>query len=381
MTISRRIVDLRRRWPPWPLWVGSAALWAFLTATIVSSNLESATRTGRGISIVTITIYVLIGTVPWAFSMPLLVWFSAKRLVVGPRPWRHLVQILVLSLAWLAVATIATHALRAAVAGRSFGEQIAQWVVSSGWATVVIEYWTLVLYAVFGQAIGFWDRTRQRERELARAATERAELAGALTQAQLANLRMRVHPHFIFNSLNSVAALIRRGDDTRAVEMVVGLADLMRAVLSDGSLPVHSLGEEVALLTRYLDVQRMRYGDRVSLTIVIPDALRDSSIPTLLLQPLVENAVRHGIAELPEAAEIRVSAERTPERLVVTVTNDGPPLPSGFDPERVTGLGLALVRRRLGLWGDRSGTLALRNTPTGVEAAISLPASPIAEQP
>ncbi len=381
MTTLRSIIDLRRRWPPWPLWVGSAALWTFLTATIVSSNLESAARTGRGVSIAAVTIYVLLGTVPWALSMPLLVWFSAKRLIVGSRRWRHLTQILVLTLIWLAATTIVVHAFRAAVAGRSFGEQIAQWLVSSGWGTAVIEYWTLVLYAVFGQAIGFWDRTRQRERELARAATERAELAGALTQAQLANLRMRVHPHFIFNSLNSVAALIRRGDDARAVEMVVGLADLMRAVLSDGGLPAHTLGQEVALLTRYLDVQRMRYGDRVRLSIVIPDALQSSSIPTLLLQPLVENAVRHGIAELPGAAEIRISAEGTPERLVVTVANDGPPLPPGFDPERVTGIGLALVRRRLGLWGDRTGTLVLRNTATGVEAAVSLPLSSDGEQP
>lgn len=366
-------MDFSRRWPPWPLWVGSILLWTLLSLIIVSSNVIASAHLGRPVALGTLTAYVAVGTVTWAVSMPFLVWFSAQRPLAGPERWARLGQIMLVAFLWLVAAWLGTHAVRAFLADRLLGDQIAEWVRRSGWGSLVIEYWTLILYAALGQALGFWDRARQRERELARAATDRAELDAALSHAEMANLRMRVHPHFLFNSLNAVAALIRRGEEARAIEMLVGLSDLMRTVLHDGGLPCHSLGDELALLMQYLDVQRMRYGDRLRLLADIPESLHGVQVPTLLLQPLVENAVRHGAADMAGVAEIRVSAYERRGRVVVEIGNDGPHLPVGFDPDEVAGLGLALVRRRLGLWADRTGTLVLNNSARGVEAIVSLP--------
>ena len=163
--------------------------------------------------------------------------------------------------------------------------------------------------------------------------------------AELHALRMQVNPHFLFNSLHSIAALATQ-DGARAREMCLRLSEFLRGSLGLGdreSVPLH---EELALARSYLDVEQVRFGPRLQFTAEVEETCRGCSVPVLLIQPLIENAVKHGVAGLLEGAAIRLSVERQQEQVRLVVENafdaDAPP------PSRL-GIGLAQVRRRLEL--------------------------------
>ncbi len=185
-----------------------------------------------------------------------------------------------------------------------------------------------------------------------RAARERVrEAEGLARDAELRALRYQMHPHFLFNPLNAISALVteRRNDD--ATRMLSTLGDLLRATLESGHLHEVSLADELATTQLYLDIEKVRLGDRLGLDVKAgPDVLR-ARVPSLLIQPLVENAIRHGIARLREPGRLGVQVSRDGERLRIVVTNDGPPT----EPRGVgQAIGLANVRERLSrLYGDR----------------------------
>jgi two-component sensor histidine kinase len=188
--------------------------------------------------------------------------------------------------------------------------------------------------------------------ESSRQAERRASEARTLArEAELQALRAQLNPHFLFNSLHSIAALATL-DGERAREMCVRLADFLRASLGFGGRQTIPLEEELTLARRYLDVEQVRFGRRLRVEEAIEPACRGCAIPALLLQPLVENAVKHGISGLTEGGVIRLAAERTGS--VVTIT-----LENACDPEssaaRQSGLGLKHVRRRLEVsYGDEA---------------------------
>ncbi|HEV2445730.1 MAG TPA: histidine kinase [Candidatus Sulfopaludibacter sp.] len=170
-------------------------------------------------------------------------------------------------------------------------------------------------------------------------------------EAELQALRMQINPHFLFNSLHSIAALTSV-DGGRAREMCVRLADFLRAGLALGERERIPLREELALARGYLEVEQVRFGERLRVEESIEAACEECAVPALLLQPLVENAVKHGIAGLLEGGAIRLTAQRTPRGVEILLENE-------FDPEmpppRKSGLGLAHVRRRLELrYGDEA---------------------------
>ena len=170
-----------------------------------------------------------------------------------------------------------------------------------------------------------------------------AEARTLAREAELQALRMQINPHFLFNSLNSIAALTTQ-DGPRARDMCIRLSDFLRSGLGLGdreSIPLH---EELALARSYLDVERVRFGDRLRVEEAIDADCEDFGVPALLLQPLVENAVKHGIAGLVEGGSIRLEARRQQGGVCIAIENP-------FDPDapapRRTGMGLAHVRRRL----------------------------------
>jgi len=180
--------------------------------------------------------------------------------------------------------------------------------------------------------------------EASREAERRAEEARTLArEAELAALRLQLNPHFLFNSLHSISALATM-DGARAREMCIRLADFLRSSLGLGSRESISLREEVALAKSYLEVEKVRFGNRLRVEAEIETSCEECSVPPLLLQPLVENAVKHGIAGLVEGGSIRLSAERSGGDVAITLEN-------GFDAEmpaaRSLGIGLSHVRRRL----------------------------------
>ncbi len=186
-----------------------------------------------------------------------------------------------------------------------------------------------------------------RER-LARQQTETAKLNEQLSKAQLDALRRQIEPHFLFNTLNAIAGLVRENRNDAAV-----------------------LGEEIEFLQKYVDIQKVRFGERLEVSIDVPEGLLSAQVPSLILQPMVENAVKHGIAKRAQGGAIRVSAFRDNGSLTLSVYNDGPLLPADWAE---SGIGIPNVRGRLrGLYGE-AFELTMRNRePGGVEVAVSVP--------
>ena len=203
-------------------------------------------------------------------------------------------------------------------------------------------------------------KTKQLEEERAR------KLA---IEAQLASLESRVHPHFLFNTLNSISALVH--DDPAAAERVVGqLASLLRASLDSGSMPLVRLDEELAVVRNYLEIERVRFGDRLRYTIEAPAGASAALVPRLSLQTLVENSVKYAVSPRRGGASISIRADRADGRVRIQVEDDGP----GFDAADVPdGHGLALVKARLAMTlGDRAA-LGITSAPGRTCISVSVP--------
>jgi two-component system LytT family sensor kinase len=200
-----------------------------------------------------------------------------------------------------------------------------------------------------------------------------ARLNEELSRAQLAVLRGQMDPHFMFNTLNSIASLVyeQRGD--AAVGMIVGLSEFLRRASEDSHRAQVTLREEVEYLQRYIDIQKVRFGDRLRVSIDIPDELLATQVPNLLLQPLVENAIKHGVSKRLSGGEIQVAGMCRDGALRLTVYNDGP-----WAQEDLAvaphGVGLGNLRTRLKiLHGDRSELLLKPAEAGGVEVIVTLP--------
>ena len=194
-----------------------------------------------------------------------------------------------------------------------------------------------------------------------------------LARAQLAALRSQMDPHFMFNTLNSIASLVydQRGD--AAVDMIVGLSELLRRASEESHRAQVKLQEEVEYLQRYIDIQQIRFGDRLRVSIEIPNELLATQVPSLLLQPLVENAIKHGVSKRRSGGQIRIAGMIRDGALRLTVYNDGPweQEDMAIAPHRV---GLGNLRTRLNiLHGDRSSLLLQPAAEGGVEVIVTLP--------
>jgi hypothetical protein len=195
------------------------------------------------------------------------------------------------------------------------------------------------------------------------------QLRRAKSEAELAALRSRIDPHFLFNTLNSIAALIRE-DPERAEEATLQLSSLLRYALQTHRQPLVSLDDEMAMVRRYLDIERLRLGDRLTVEIDVPAELTSSAVPPLLLQPLVENAVKHGIAPSVGGGTVRVRAWRAQQDLRIDVGNSG----QAQERRAGTGEGLDNVRQRLAaMFGDRA-SVTLESNDGWTITRVTLPA-------
>jgi two-component sensor histidine kinase len=228
---------------------------------------------------------------------------------------------------------------------------------------------SLVLYAGI-IAIGYALDARDR---LAFERTQTARLSEQLSQAQLNALRSQIEPHFLFNALNAIAGLVREGRNDAAIGTIARLSDFLRRTLEGSSRQEVPLHEEIAFVEKYLDIQKVRFADRLTLSIDVPASLRDATVPSLILQPLVENAVKHGIAKRARGGAIAIVASEREGKLVLSISNDGPPLsPEGERDKR--GIGVANVRTRLAsLYADTFGFDMHDLATGGVEVLVTLP--------
>lgn len=224
---------------------------------------------------------------------------------------------------------------------------------------------TLLIYAGL---LGI-DRALRTARALRERELQAVRLEAQATRAHLAALGARLQPHFLFNALQSVSALVDE-EPARARTMLAEIGDLLRDVLASGESGEIPLREELALLDRYLAIERTRFADRLRIEIVAAPEVGETPVPRFLLQPLVENALRHGLAPRPEGGRLRVTAERRDGRLRLRVWNDGEALRAG----RPDGVGLATTRERLAARYGTTATLHLGAVDGGVEAVVELPA-------
>lgn len=239
-----------------------------------------------------------------------------------------------------------------------------------GFHQAIVTYWAILALQA---GWNFYRRFQERREEAARLQVRAAELQSQLASAQLGALKAQLQPHFLFNTLNAIMSLVRQGRNAEAETMLGRLADLLRFLLEDSHAHEVPLGRELEHLRLYLAIEEVRFQDRLRPEVTAEDGLLDALVPHLCLQPVVENAIRHGLGRSATAGRIAVRARRDGAALVLSVTDDGPGLPppgSGPPP----GIGLANTRARLArLYGD-AATLRVENAPPhGVVVTMTLP--------
>jgi len=230
---------------------------------------------------------------------------------------------------------------------------------------------SMVAYLIFYAsilAIGYVLASQQR---LAAQQTVTARLNEQLSRAHLDALRRRIEPHFIFNALNAISGLVREKRTEDAVSMIAGLSDFLRHVVQDSNRHQVPLREEMEFLQKYLEIQKLRFADRLQIRVEVPEELLPVEVPILLLQPIVENAIKHGIAKRSQGGEIHIVAARCDATLHLTVYNDGPSLSSNWQQTRM-GVGISNLQTRKPVYGGWK-----RNWIRNFFAAFTAPRSSI----
>ena len=304
---------------------------------------------------------------PWVLATPLVFRLGSA---FSPRHLRPITT-------WIVhPAACAVIGLTAAAWSSSLESLLDPWAVSSTphlWSVWLDKYYNGVLSSIllYICILGAQYMLESSQR-LAQQQAEAARLSELLSKAQLAALRQQIEPHFLFNTLNAIAGLVRENRNDDAVNMIVGLSEFLRHVVEDSHRQQVALAEEIEFLQKYVDIQKARFADRLQVSVEIPPELMPAQFPALILQPMVENAIKHGIAKRVQGGLVRVTAFRSNGSLNLSVYNDGPGLP-GRDEMR-SGIGLSNVRSRLqGLYGDAFHLTMRDCPPTGVEVELSVP--------
>ncbi len=245
-------------------------------------------------------------------------------------------------------------------------EQIGITPVQEVMEQAISRYFFLIAWASLYLAIGYAREVREAERVASR-------FAQAAQNAELRSLRYQVNPHFLFNTLNSLSSLIIKGQNERAEAMVQNLASFYRTSLSSDPLEDVTLAEEVELQQRYLEIEAIRYPRRLLTRFDIPDELSGMIVPALILQPLVENAIKHGVSHSDRPVTIEISARRTESHVEISVADDAAPHNGEANGES-NGIGLSNVRDRLeARFGTKARLTASADAEGGFLATIYLP--------
>jgi two-component system, LytTR family, sensor kinase len=239
------------------------------------------------------------------------------------------------------------------------------------------QIWSWLIYWVVAgavQAYRYYERYVNSELRLER-------LEHSFSEARLNALRMQLDPHFLFNALNTISSHVER-DPKLTRRMIEHLGDLLRMSLESKDRQEVPLSEEIAFLEHYLEIQKIRFGDQLRVVMDIAPDARYAAVPAMVIQPLVENAIRHGISRRASGGTVTVRAATEGERLEIRVTDDGVGLPLGWALETSEGLGLSITRERIaGLHPNGASRFVVRNrVEGGTEVEISLPLQLVGEE-
>lgn len=236
------------------------------------------------------------------------------------------------------------------------------WLLLSRYFTVVmVQYWSVV--GVY-YAYVFNRRYREKERAAAELAVRASQLESSLSRANLEALRMQLNPHFLFNTLNTVSVLALKGEKQRVSRMVSRLSDLLRLSLENDRQTL-SLREELEFLERYLEIEQVRFKDRLTVSMDVDPLAYEAEVPSLILQPIVENAVKYGFSQTIGPGEIRIECRVREGRVEIDVCDTGPGFPDTRVHSGSTGVGLTNTRARLEQLYGGDYVLELGNRPEG----------------
>jgi hypothetical protein len=353
------------RRPALPRWLGPAALvfggWTALWAFSLSQQVLLRATTGQGGPTFQSTFWGLESVWLWAAFTPF-IFAVARRFPLERGTWaRHLAAHLVAA-AFFCVVDVAFDSVVTALTGvehrGSFGERL--------FGRAFINVFSYAALVGIAHAVAYHREASERR---ARAAALERELL----QARLQAIEAQIHPHFLFNTLHTAASLVRAGEDRGAIQVLVGLSDLLRAALRNRDAQEVPLDEELEFVRRYLEVEGVRFQDRLRAEVrVEPGVPAGARVPHMILQPLVENAIRHGVESRAAAGRVRVLASARDGMLWLRVEDDG--AGPGGSGRNGRGIGLGTTRERLKhLYGERHHFSLEPGEAGGAVATVALP--------
>lgn len=303
-------------------------------------------------------------TYVWFAFTPLIVGLSRRFRLAAPHAWRnasvHLVASLVFALGSITFfILLAPYTVDASLAGRPFMQRLTR-LFAYELHLDMLRYWAVV---AIEHTVSYHRQARERE--------------VALAEARLEVLKRQLQPHFLFNTLNSISVLMFE-NVALANRMLLRLSDLLRAGLTNDSPHEVTLERELAFLERYLEIERIRFGDRLTIDIHVDETILDARVPNLILQPIVENAIRYGVAAIDRPATVSIRAERSGNELHLRVRDDGP----GLARDAKRGVGLSNTEARLRqLYGSDQKLELTSPQGGGVLVSINIPFRVAADGP
>ena len=334
----------------WAIFAGYTALGLFIAAANSLTYLSSGSA-GNWIPSIKRSLGEWYG---WAALTPLILMLAERRPIQRGALLRNGGIHLVAAIAIAVLKVYMDGWIRRAMFGRGY------FLLASGAPFNFLIYW-MILAAAHG--LRYYHTSRERE-------LRASQLEARLAETRLMLLSMQLQPHFLFNTLNAISELVHE-DPEAADRMIAGLSLLLRETLEAGATPEVDLRRELHLLSCYIDIQRVRFGDRLQVSVDADPHVLDATIPMLLMQPLVENAIRHGLSRHAASGRIAVTAHLVDGQVELTIQDDGRGLSRG---EPQAGTGLSNTRARLeALFGDAFALDVAQHNSGGVLVRVSFP--------
>lgn len=339
----------------------TVAVWAGLVSIFILQRMVGGLVGGRTIPWLPGMTLEVAYWIPWLALAPVLI-HLARRYPLTPEAWRrnvpvHLVTGLIVGIVQSAGSVILEQLAIPLfdLVGPPGARRLSSWPTFAVYVvTALWKYW-----AFLGVFNAFLATRRARERELLN-----AQLESQLTAARLQTLQSRLTPHFLFNALHS-ASMLALTEPERTSTVLTQLADLLRDALRDTPEREIPLSRELEISDRYLALEEVRFADRLRVEREIASTALPALVPPFLLQPLIENAIRHGISAASTAGTLRVEARPDGEMLTIVISDDGPGLPPGWRLETQPGLGLSITAARLELLYHEGGTMSVTSPSAG----------------
>ena len=353
------------------LWLAVIAFWGFVAILYAGQLWWLAQQPNERINLRMALTWQLTYYLAW-IPFTLIVWRTTRGWLPETIGWT---RFLMAHVALMSIVAVLQCAVVVAIALQLAGDPMPSPGRSTSFSTVLVgqlrgrvhmQFLVYAAIAGIGHALGLYDRYRERQVTAAR-------LEAELSSARLDALRAQLQPHFLFNSLHSIASLARAGDNAGVVRLIAGFSELLRNVLDTGARP-QSLGSEMRLVEQYLDIQHVRFGDRLEVAVELAPEAAGARVPPLIVQPLVENALLHGLAHRVEPGRVSVRAHRDGEWTAIEVEDNGVGLPSGWNMDMTSGTGLRNLSSRL--WAEFGARHMLVVEPRragGVKATVRVP--------